>query len=443
MNTLHPVALFRLSVLGQLASRERLERGDLRQIIRALAQQRYDIPGSNRCYLTEKTIEHWYYAWKQRGIEGLAPKKRADAGGTKLDPQYREAILQCKTENKRRSLTTIKRILEKSGLAALGELSRSSIYRFLKNMGLSQRAENEPIERRTFLAEQAADIWYGDVLHGPSIRVGNAMRKVYLVSLMDDASRVIAHSEFCLGETALDIEGVLKQALLKRGIPKKIVIDNGAAYRSVSLQGICARLGIRLVYCKPYRPEGKGKLERWHKECRNAFLNELELRYVQDLHDLNVRLWAWIEREYHERACKTLGGLTPIQRWQKDILNIQPLGNFTHTLDALFYHRHKRKVRKDATVLYNGQYFEVPYELTDKTVMLVVDPHQKRAIQVESEAGLFLGPVTPLNAVANLRRRRVQSKKEHEAIERPRSFNLVELSLNQYQKDLTIGAQHD
>ena len=36
------------------------------------------------------------------------------------------------------------------------------------------------------------------------------LRKVYLVSIMDDASRLLAHSAFCTGETALDIEGVLK-----------------------------------------------------------------------------------------------------------------------------------------------------------------------------------------------------------------------------------------
>lgn len=81
------------------------------------------------------------------------------------------------------------------------------------------------------------------------------MRKTYLVSLLDDASRLIVHSAFCLGETALDIEGVLKQALLKRGVPVKIILDNGSAYRSGSLQSICALLEIRLVYCRPYEPQ--------------------------------------------------------------------------------------------------------------------------------------------------------------------------------------------
>jgi len=87
--------------------------------------------------------------------------------------------------------------------------------------------------------------------------MGQGQRKVYLVSLMDDASRLIVHSSFCFGETALDIEGVLKQALLKRGFPKRIILDNGSAYRSHSLQEICARLAIRLVYCPAYEPQGK------------------------------------------------------------------------------------------------------------------------------------------------------------------------------------------
>ena len=63
MKQIDCVALFRLSVLGQLVSRERLERGELQQVIRELAQREYAIPGSQRSRLGEKTIEAWYYAW--------------------------------------------------------------------------------------------------------------------------------------------------------------------------------------------------------------------------------------------------------------------------------------------------------------------------------------------------------------------------------------------
>jgi len=107
-------------------------------------------------------------------------------------------------------------------------------------------------------------------MHGPRVLVHGRSRKTYLVSLLDDASRLIVHSAFCLAETALEIEGVLKQGVLKRGLCDKLIVDNGSAYRSGSLQGICARLSISLIYCRPYAPEGKGKLERWHRTLRTS-----------------------------------------------------------------------------------------------------------------------------------------------------------------------------
>ena len=57
-----PKALFRLSVLGPLVSRERLERGELQQVKRELSSREYAIPDSKRRHLGEETIEAWYYA---------------------------------------------------------------------------------------------------------------------------------------------------------------------------------------------------------------------------------------------------------------------------------------------------------------------------------------------------------------------------------------------
>ena len=69
MKAMDPKALFRLSVLGPLVSREKLERGELQQIIRELAQRSYTIPASRRTHLSEKTIEAWYYRYLSHGIE--------------------------------------------------------------------------------------------------------------------------------------------------------------------------------------------------------------------------------------------------------------------------------------------------------------------------------------------------------------------------------------
>jgi transposase InsO family protein len=433
MNEIDPKALFRLSVLGPIVSRERLDRGELQALIRELAQHEYIIPDSERRRLGEKTIQAWYYAWRKDGIQGLSSKARVDRGHSKITAPVQEAVLAAKRENPRRSVRQIVRLLQAAGVVASDTLSRSATHRLLQQHGLSKMIGSASLadEKRSFNAEFAGSIWYGDVMHGPHVPVKGRLRKTYLVSLIDDASRLVAHSAFCLGETALDIESVLKQAVLKRGLPSRLIVDNGAAYRSNTLQGICVRLGIHLIFCRPYRPEGKGKLERLHKTLRSQFLSELDERRITDLSDLNARLWAWLEQVYHRTAHGGLAGLTPLARYQRDLAHIRTLGTKAGQLDALFHHRIKRFVRKDGTVSYLGHRFEVPYELSGQTIKLVVDPHAQRVVGVEDEAGVSLGEATPLDAIANIKRKRRKPDTVTDIVVR-NGPNLVEIAHAKY-----------
>lgn len=459
MQAVDPQALFRLSVLGPLVSRERLERGEFKRLVAELAQREYAIPHSQRRRLGAKTIEAWYYAWRHHGLEGLVPKTRVDRGRSRIEPALQEAILAAKRDNPRRSTQQILRLLRADGRPGAQSLSRSALHRLLQQHGLSKLAGTPglPEERRSFSAEFAGTIWYGDVMHGPRIavkgpqkelvrgpvkgQVRGQLRKTYLVSLFDDASRLVAHSAFCLGETALDIEGVLKQALLRRGVPIKLVVDNGAAYRASTLQSLCARLGIHLIFCRPYAPEGKGKLERWHRTVREQFLSELDERRIADLGDLNARLWAWLEQVYHRTAHGGLGGLTPLARYQRDLPRIRSLGARAAQLDALFHHRVQRLVRKDGTVSYEGQRFEVPFELAGHTVKLVVDPHAQRVVGVEDDSGRPLGQATPLDAIANSHRTRRKGAPADPTLGARQGANLVEIAHARYHgiEDHVVG----
>ncbi|WP_080418415.1 DDE-type integrase/transposase/recombinase [Burkholderia ubonensis] len=365
MRDIDPMALFRLSVLGPIVSRERLERGELLQLLRQLALREYAIPGSRRRHISERTLQTWYYAWRRDGVKGLASQPRVDAGRSKLPETVQAAVLAAKRENPQRSVRQIRLLLEAAGVVARGTLSRCAVHRLLRAHGLSHIAGPAVVreEKRSFVAEYAGSIWYGDVMHGPTFSFGGARRKTYLVSLMDDASRLVAHSAFCLSETALEIEGVLKQALLRRGIPRMLVVDNGAAYRAATLQTICADLGIRLVHCQPYQPTSKGKLERWHRTVREQFLAELDTTHIRDLADLNARLWAWVEQAYHREPHSALGKeVSPLVRYQQDLPRIRALGGLAPKLDELFLHRVERRVRRDGTVSYDGRVFEVPYD---------------------------------------------------------------------------------
>jgi len=130
MKEFNTIALFRLSVLGPLASRERLERGELQTIIRGLASKEYAIPGSDRRLLGEKTIEAWYYAWRAHGIDGLIPQPRTDRGVSKLAVTVQEALLAAKRENPSSSIRQLKILLENAGTVPRDTLSRSAIHRF-------------------------------------------------------------------------------------------------------------------------------------------------------------------------------------------------------------------------------------------------------------------------------------------------------------------------
>jgi transposase len=167
----HPLALFRLGVIGPLTARGQLERGEIKTIVRELVSKNYNIPDSRRTHLSAATIKRWYYDWLRSGIEALAPNTRKDKGSTQLPTEVQDAVLQLKKDNPSRSLNTIISMCERQGIIAKGSLSRAGLHRFLQQQQLSKRVISDPhtIERRSFVATHANDIWHGDVLHGPVI----------------------------------------------------------------------------------------------------------------------------------------------------------------------------------------------------------------------------------------------------------------------------------
>ena len=64
-------------------------------------------------------------------------------------------------------------------------------------------------------------------------------------------------------------------AFLSRANQKRLYVDNGSAFRSRQLALVCAKLGIALIHAKPYKPQGKGKMERWFRTVRMQYLATL------------------------------------------------------------------------------------------------------------------------------------------------------------------------
>lgn len=94
-------------------------------------------------------------------------------------------------------------------------------------------------------------------------------------------------------------------------------------------------------------------------------------------------------------------------------------------------------MRKDSTISYEGQSFDVPYALARKNITVVVEPHQQQALYIEDDDGKWIGDITPVDLQANRRHKRAQPDKTHPILTSA-SDSIAELALKQQQAQLSV-----
>lgn len=400
------IALFRYGVIAELVHHPPGERG-LRVLLREKAARVYEIPGSRRHQVAEETMRGWLTAYRRGGFEALHPKPRSDQGHSRAIPQA-VADLLCAMKEDQPTLSVAQLIEQAQGRAELAAcegtvLAPSTVHRLLSRHNLMSRPTETTgsKDRRRFAFEQANELWMSDVMHGPAvIGEGRRKRKSYLIALLDDATRVVPYAAFTFAESTAAYLPVFKQALVRRGIPKRLYVDNGALYRSSQLSLVCAKLGITLIHARPYLPQGKGKQERWFRTVRMQLLPTLGESDLSSLDALNRRLWAWVEGEYHHRPHRGLDDHTPLDRWAMNSEQVHLVGPQCD-LDEICLFEVKRRVQKDRTVSVHGIAYEVEAALVGQTVTLRYDPSRPgRKIEVYFE-GRKVQPATPVDAYAN------------------------------------------
>ena len=129
------------------------------------------------------------------------------------------------------------------------------------------------------------------------------------VIIIDDHSRLLPYAAYYPKENTETFHHTLKEAVLRRGLPHKLYVDNGAPFISKHTHIVCAKLGIRLFYHKPYHAWSKGKVERVIHTVQLGFETTLSLpeEQVHSLEDLNTKLSHWIQTTYHTRHHSSTG----------------------------------------------------------------------------------------------------------------------------------------
>jgi transposase InsO family protein len=396
------VAVFRFSVISDFVNAKAMSRPEKRRLLREKCTRKWQIPFSEKTRISKDTIRQWIrlYTNSNGDLKSLSPKDRSDQGKSRaMDEETCCALIKLRSQ---KPAFTVPQLIEQMNQCKLITpgitLNNSTVYRFLHQNNLMQQPIYKPEDRRKFEAELPNDLWQSDVMHGPKVDVGGKMRKAYLTAIIDDHSRLIVYARFYLSETLASYLDAFENALARRGLPRKLYVDNGAAFRSKHLEYITASLAITLIHAKPYKPQGKGKIERWFKTVRGRFLANCT---AATLAELNGAFERWLNEDYHQRKHKSTGQ-TPFERFTS---KMHCLRSSPANLKDYFRKVARRTVSKDRTITLNGRLYEGPVALIGKRIELLYHESEPEKVEVKYQNKNF-GMVRPVNLNVNCRVKR-------------------------------------
>lgn len=376
-------AVFRLGVISRLLSAPP-PRGELRAALDALAEETWDHPitGAPRRF-SRSTIERWLR--RARAAPGdplgaLRQPVRSDEGG---HPSVREAhrryLRASHAKHPRWSYqlhydNLVSAAEEDDTLVPLP--SYSSARRYMRSAGLLRLRRKAPAEStaaraadhrrqrretRSFEVERVGELWHTDY-HCCSRKVllaDGSWARPWIVAFLDDHSRLVCHAQWYLKVSAAHTVHALGQAIGKRGLPWRLMHDNGKEFVAAEVQQGLQRLGISPEPTMAYSPEQNGKQERWWGQLEGRLLAMLDAAPELSLADLNLATQAWIEQEYHRTPHRELGE-TPLDRHHHgaSVLRDAPDGK---RLRIVFGQQEARRLRRsDGTISLGGARYELP-----------------------------------------------------------------------------------
>ena len=364
-----------------------------------------------------RTLERWKQQYELDGYEGLKPAV-APKRGTKAIPEDVLRLAEgIRREHPVFSVETILHHLARDHGVQVGSIHPSTLSRHFRRSGMTRAQvvgeRNRNYGFRRFETDAPMRMWQSDFHHtlylADPLSPGKK-RLAKLCAIVDDHSRYFVHAQYYWDERMPCLEDCLKKAIEKHGIPEQFYCDNGSAYSAGHIAQICARLGIRLSHSTPYRPQGRGKIERVFRFVDSSFKPDAEARIavgkIVTLEDLNRAFTGWMMDYYHQRVHGTTKE-TPHARMARFPVKELPYGK--SALRRFFFLEETRKVDKAGCVSLNGATYEVAAELTGLKVQIRYDPFQPEDAEVFVN-GQAVGSAKLMDANANFHTRNQKAK---------------------------------
>ncbi len=417
-------AEFRFSVIGHLLSAPP-ERGALAEAIAALAARQWTHPTkASPVTLSAKTIERWFYRARKSAspTTALRRKARTDTGAARIGPEV-EALLRASYAKAKHWTVTLHFDNLVAQLKVAPNLgvppSLSTVRRFYSANGLvrvrrvraSDRETYEGIqtalakrEIRSFEVAYVGSLFHTDFHHG-KIRIiddKGALRAPVCLAFIDDRSRLVTHCQWYFHETTEVLLHGFFQALQKRGMPRALMTDNGAAFVAEEFTRGLLALGILHQPTLPYSPHQNAKMERFWGQLEGRLLAMLHLEKHMTLRQLNDATVAWLEVEYN-RKVNDETKQTPLARFLEDKNVLRESPPLEKLREMFTLEQDRRQRRHDGTLSIAGLRFEVPQIYRHmKDIRVRFARHDlSRVYVVHAQTGETLSRLLPLDKEAN------------------------------------------
>ena len=371
---------FRFAIVGPLLAAPP-ESGQLQTQLRQLAEKHWQHPLHNHRTITlsVSTLERWYYAAKrsQDPVSTLKRQRRKDAGQTRkiskalaqvIETQYHlypHWSIQLHYDNLKAQSNNSKFHLP----------SYATVSRFMKHQGWHKRikprrqtpgaiqaqARLEQREVRSFEVTHVGGLWHLDFHHGSFKILTHKGQWVTpkLLGIIDDRSRLICHAQWYLEETAEVLVHGFCQALQKRGLPRSLMTDNGAAMIAEEFTQGLHRLGILWEPTLPYSPYQNAKQETFWSTLEGRLMAMLCELQPLSLKELNEWTQIWIEQDYHRNHHRELG-MPPLTCYLNTDDVTRPCPDDVKLKRAFCRSVIRKQRRSDGTIALSGKRYEIP-----------------------------------------------------------------------------------
>ena len=369
---------------------------------RRVTESSFALPNGKVMIYNPKTLEKWEEYYRKRGMDGLMPTERSDSGQTRvLSESAIEEIYRLKEKFTRINATLIYTKLIEDGFINEHEVSVSSVQRFIKHNDLRSAVNPNQKDRKAFEEEFPGGMYQADTSYTCYINENGKLRRTYLIQIVDDHSRLIVASRFFYNDNAYNFQLVLKDAVSRYGICRKIYLDNGSTYSNEQLTLICGSLGIVKLHTPVRDGASKAKVERSFRTIKESWLHGFDPSTVSSLDELNCLLADKVRKR--NTSVNRMIQESPVERYQRGISHVRVPKN-KEWLDECFMNRVTRKVNLDSTISIDSIYYDVPMQFIRSKVEIRYLPDRMQDAYILIEDKKY--PISQTNRVENGRTKR-------------------------------------